>query len=163
MKQVTVLGIGNILLRDEGFGVRVVEELLRRHTFPPYVQVLDGGTLGMELLRFLTGTDRLIIIDAIAGDGPPGTLYEFKDQAVKSYFREKVSMHELGIQEVLASLEILGQPITEITVFGVQPASLDIGLDLSPPAVAAIDPVIARVVRQLESWQVEVVKNDAAS
>ncbi|SDF24986.1 HyaD/HybD family hydrogenase maturation endopeptidase [Sporolituus thermophilus] len=161
MKQVTVLGIGNILLQDEGFGVRAVEELLRRYTFPPYVQVLDGGTLGMELLRFLTGTDKLIIIDAVKGDGPPGTLYEFKNQAVKSYFKEKVSMHELGIQDVLATLEILGQPIMEITVFGVQPDLLDIGLELSPLAAAVIDPVVARVVRQLESWQVEVMKNDA--
>ena len=72
MKRITVLGIGNILLQDEGFGVKVVDELLRRYRFPDEVQVLDGGTLGMELMRFITGSAKLLVVDAIAGEGPPG-------------------------------------------------------------------------------------------
>ncbi|MBP1765835.1 MAG: hydrogenase expression/formation protein [Firmicutes bacterium] len=98
--KITVLGVGNILLQDEGVGVRVVEEMTRRFAFPENVEVLDGGTLGMELMRFLLGTDKLIIIDAIDGSLPPGSIYEFEKENVKKYFREKVSVHDLGIQDV---------------------------------------------------------------
>lgn len=157
MGAITILGIGNILLQDEGFGVRVVEELNYRYIFPPGVQVLDGGTLGMELLRFLTGTDKLVIIDAIAGTSSPGTVYEFQNEAVKTYFNNKISMHEFGIQEVLATLDILGNPIKDVVIVGVEPHSINIGLELSPQTVGAVDKVIGRVVSQLIFWQVELM------
>ncbi|MDR1702844.1 MAG: hydrogenase maturation protease, partial [Sporomusaceae bacterium] len=67
MKQITILGIGNILMQDEGFGVNIVEKLGNSYLFPNFVQILDGGTLGMELLGFLTGTDKLLVIDAVHG------------------------------------------------------------------------------------------------
>lgn len=154
---VTVLGVGNILLQDEGFGVRVIEEMTRRFSFPSDVQVLDGGTLGMELMRFIDGTEKLILIDAIAGGKNPGTLYEFKNEQVKAYFKEKVSAHELGIQDVLAVLEVIEKPIAEMVVLGIQPVSLDVSLDLTPLAASRIDPIIDKVVAQLQAWQVEVI------
>ena len=153
---VTVLGVGNILLQDEGFGVRVIEEMTRRFSFPPYVQVLDGGTLGMELLRFLDGTEKLILVDAIAGGKPPGTLYQFYNDEVTAYFKEKVSAHELGIQDVLAVLEVLEQPISEMVVLGVQPESLAISLDLTDTVASQVDETIRLISKQLEAWQVEV-------
>lgn len=155
MGAITILGIGNILLQDEGFGVRVVEELNYRYIFPPGVMVLDGGTLGMELLRFLKRTDKLVIIDAIASTSPPGTVYEFQNEAIKTYFNNKISMHEFGIQEVLATLDILGRSINDVLVVGAEPHSLDIGLELSPQIFEVVDKVIDRVVSQLISWQVE--------
>jgi len=153
---ITVLGIGNILLSDEGFSVRAVEELLRRYRFPAGVQVLDGGTLGMDLLRFLAGTQRLLVIDAIAGDGPPGTFYRFAGDEVQAYFREKVSLHELGIKDVLAVLASTGRPVAEVVVVGIQPASLDVGLELTPVAAAALEGAVAAAVAELARWQVEV-------
>jgi len=158
-KKVTVLGIGNILLQDEGFGVKVVEQLTRRFTFPADVQILDGGTLGMELMRFIAGTEKLILVDAISGNQPPGAQYEFKNDQVKAYFKEKVSMHELGIQDVLAVLEVLEQPIEDIVVLGVQPESLDIGLDLTPLIAAQLASIEAKIIAQLGEWQVEVKSN----
>ncbi len=159
-KQITVLGIGNILLRDEGFGVRAVETLLDRYRFPAAVQVLDGGTLGMDLLRFLTGTKRLVVVDAIAGGGPPGTFYRFAGDEVKAYFREKVSLHELGIKDVLAVLEATDRAIGEVVVLGVQPESLDVGLELTPVVAAALPDTVAAVLEELARWQVEVTAVD---
>ena len=159
-KQITVLGIGNILLRDEGFGVRAVEQLLGRYRFPSAVQVLDGGTLGMDLLRFLTGTKRLVVVDAIAGGGPPGTFYRFAGDEVKAYFREKVSLHELGIKDVLAVLEATDRAIEEVVVLGVQPESLDVGLELTPVVAAALPDTVAAVMKELARWQVEVTAVD---
>ena len=148
-----VLGVGNILLSDEGFGVRVAEALQQRVRFTADVEVLDGGTLGMELMRFLEGAQSLILIDAVSGAGvEPGYFHELRGETVRLYFREKVSMHELGIQEVLASLEVMEKPIREIVVFGVQPGSLEIGLDLTAPVAARLNEAVEKVIRQLAEW-----------
>jgi len=159
MDRITVLGVGNILLQDEGFGVRVVEAVLQQYCFPVNVQVLDGGTLGMELLRYLMDTDKLIIIDAVLGNLPPGSVYEFENDSVKSYFKEKVSMHELGIQDVLSVLDILENPVREIVVLGVQPAIMDVGLELTPVIAEKIPVVMNRLIAILNSWQVEVMES----
>jgi hydrogenase maturation protease len=154
MEKIIVLGVGNILMQDEGFGVRVVEELTRRYRFPDNVQVLDGGTLGMELLRFITGADRLVIIDAVSGGGEPGELYRFANEDVKAYFKNKVSLHELGIQDVLAALELLEQPVQEIVIFGIQPAVIDVGLELSETVQPGIAVTASQVVDILRSWSI---------
>lgn len=160
MKKITVLGIGNILLQDEGFGVRVVENLLERFTFPDWVQVIDGGTMGMGLLPFLEGSDRLIVIDAVAGPLPPGGIYELQGDQVKTYFKNKVSLHEMGIQDVLATLEVLEKPIREVSVFGVQPAVVDTGLELTREIQPLIFRIADMVIKQLENWKVEVVSHE---
>ena len=157
MAETVVLGVGNILLSDEGFGVRVAEALLQRFRFSDEVDVLDGGTLGMELMRFLEGARRLILIDAVSGAGAePGHFHELRGEAVCLYFRKKVSMHELGIQEVLASLEVMGKPIGEIVVFGVQPGSLEIGLDLTEPVARRLEEAVGKVICQLKNWDIEI-------
>ncbi|HMM20242.1 MAG TPA: HyaD/HybD family hydrogenase maturation endopeptidase [Selenomonadales bacterium] len=158
MKPITVLGIGNILLRDEGLGVRAVERLAAQYRFPDDVQVLDGGTLGLELVRFLAGTRRLLVVDAVSGAGQPGTFYRLAGEEVQAYFQEKMSMHELGIKDVLAVLQVTGQPVEEVVIIGVQPESLDMGLELTPVVAAALDRVITAVCDELERWQVEVAR-----
>lgn len=152
MEKIIVLGVGNILMQDEGFGVRVVEELTRRYAFPDNVQVLDGGTLGMELLRFIAGAGRLLIIDAVNGGCPPGEFYQFANEEVKAYFREKVSMHELGIQDVLAALELIEEPVKEVVVLGIQPAVIDVGLELSEIVQPGVDQAAAKAIEVLRSW-----------
>jgi len=157
MEQITVLGVGNILMQDEGFGVRVIERLLAQYTCPENVQVLDGGTLGMELLRFLIGTNKLLLIDAINGEQPAGYMYQFNHDEVKSYFKGKISMHELGIQDVLRTMEILEKPAQEIRILGVQPLQIDIGLEMTPIVTNMVDNVVEQIVLILKEWQVEVV------
>lgn len=154
MAKTVVLGVGNILLSDEGFGVRVAEALSQRFRFPDAVEVLDGGTLGIELMRFLDGAQRLILIDAIHGS-EPGSFRIIQGDDVRLYFQEKVSLHEMGIQEVLASLVVMEKPIAEIVVIGVVPQSLEIGLDLTPLVASRIDEATDSVIRQLHDWGLE--------
>ncbi len=154
MAKTVVLGVGNILLSDEGFGVRVAEALSQRFRFPDAVDVLDGGTLGIELMRFLDGAERLILIDAIHGP-EPGSFRIIQGDDVRLYFQEKVSLHEMGIQEVLASLVVMEKPISEIVVIGVVPQSLEIGLDLTPLVASRIDEAVTSVIRQLHDWGLE--------
>jgi hydrogenase maturation protease len=126
---------------------------------PDNVQVLDGGTLGMELLRFIDGADRLLIVDAVDGDGLPGKFYRFTNDEVKKYFKKKVSMHELGVQDVLTALELLEKPVSEVVILGVQPAVIDVGLELSPVVQSAMQPAIARTVEVLDSWGINCLQH----
>ncbi|MBP2645344.1 MAG: hydrogenase expression/formation protein [Firmicutes bacterium] len=158
MAKTVVLGIGNILLQDEGFGVRVIEELLSRYSFPDDVDVLDGGTLGFELLGFITGVRRLLIVDAISGGGQPGTFYRFRGKEVQVYFKEKVSLHELGIKDVLAVLEMQGEVPDKVVVMGIEPESLELGLTMTPVAADMIEFVVQAVLKELNEWQVEVAE-----
>lgn len=155
MHKITVLGIGNILLKDEGFGVHVVQRLQQEYRFPEHVEVLDGGTLGMELMNYVMGTKRLIVVDAISGGVEPGTFFRFANAEVKAYFQEKVSMHELGIQDVLAALEVVEKPIDEVIVMGAQPFIVDAGVGLTEEMEALVEKTKKLVLEQLKLWQVE--------
>ncbi len=153
---VLILGVGNILLSDEGLGVRVVERLKESYIFPENVKLLDGGTLGIDLLYFLEGVDRLIIIDAIIGGKAPGTVYKLSGEEVEAYFKRKVSVHEVGIQEVLGIAKLTGKYPKEVTVIGMEPQSLDISLELSPKIKENLERLIQEVIKQLESWDIGV-------
>lgn len=161
MRKITILGVGNILLMDEGFGVRVIESLQQRYCFPDTVQVLDGGTLGMELLRYIVDTKQLILVDAVLGNLAPGGIYELANDAVVAYFRDSVSLHELGIQDVLHAMNILEEPLPDITVFGVQPAVVAMGLELSPLVNSRIEAVIEKSLINCKAWMLQFVLNNS--
>lgn len=155
MAAITAVGIGNILLSDEGFGVRVIEELQQNYLLSDQVQVLDGGTLGLDLIRYIAGSEKLIIIDAICGKEPPGHLYHLHGDEVQAYFREKVSMHEMGIMDVLRIVDQIGLPVNEVVVIGCEPESLEMGLTLSPVVEDCLQPAIQAVLRQLTLWEAQ--------
>ena len=160
---VTVLGIGNIILRDEGFGVRAMEYLNEHFRFPPEVQLLDGGTLGPELLHFITGTEKLLILDAVAGDAAPGTVYRFENDAVMAHFQEKMSSHEIGIQDVLAWLTVTDRAIPNVIVLGMQPYEVAAGLALSSEMAAALPAFAHRAVEELIRWGIVPVERPQKS
>lgn len=148
--RVVVLGVGNILLSDEGVGVRAVEELERRYRLPEHVRLIDGGTSAMELLDDLAGADHLIILDAVKSARPPGTLVRLAGDEVPVFFTTKISPHQAGICDVLASLAVMGESPGETVILGVEPASLDLSLDLSPEVAATIPQLLAAVCSELE-------------
>lgn len=153
--EVTVLGIGNIILCDEGFGVRAAETLDAKYEFPDNVQILDGGTLGMELLRFITGTKKLLILDSINGGEAPGTIFRFEDKAVIEHFYDKLSAHEVGIQDVLAFLAVSGKAIPNVVVIGAQPYNLGAGVGLSPEMEKLLPVMADKAVAELKNWGIE--------
>ncbi len=156
MEKIVVLGIGNILLTDEGLGVRAIERLRKEYEFPEGVELMDGGTLGIDLLYYLDGVDRLLVLDAIAGGGKPATFYKFRGEEVKKYFRKKVSMHEIGFQEVLGLLDVMDKPLKEIVVMGLEPKSLELSTELSPEIEEKLPLLIEETVKQLQEWGVHV-------
>ena len=153
----TVLGIGNIILSDEGFGVRVVEYLEKNFTFPENVQLIDGGTLGVELTHFITGTQRLLIIDSIDGGAEPGKIFHLRDDEIKKHFAQKISAHEVGIQEVLTILELTNKKIPHIELIGAQPFSLEAGTKLTPQMSKLVPTFADKAVEILSSWGLKVI------
>ena len=101
-----VLGLGNTLLRDEGVGVHVVERLNERYVLPADVTVIDGGTAGLELLYQLAGCERLIVCDAVNADAPPASVLSFTDEQVPAFFQRRLSPHQVGLADVLATLQL---------------------------------------------------------
>jgi hydrogenase maturation protease len=144
-----VLGVGNIILADEGVGVRVVEALERDYVMPPGVSVIDAGASGMEMLEDLSDLDFLLVVDAIAAGKAPGELVQLRGDAVPVFFRRNLSPHGIGLSDVLAALEFLGSEPKETVILGVQPTSLDLSTELTPTIAARVPELVAQVVDEL--------------
>ena len=158
VSEVTVLGVGNTILSDEGFGVRVVEFMEKNFVFPEEVQLVDGGTLGVELLHFVTGTQKLLIIDSIDGGAEPGKIFHLRDDELKKHFAQKISAHEVGIQDVLTMLELTGKKIPRVELIGAQPFSLEAGTNLTPQMLKLVPTFADKAVEILKSWGLEVTR-----
>ncbi len=146
-----ILGIGNILWADEGFGVRAVEELHRHYAFDPEIKLMDGGTQGLYLVHHLEGIERLVVFDAIDYGLPPGTLRLIEGDDVPKFMgAKKMSLHQTGFQEVLATAEILGHCPLDLLLVGVQPVQLeDYGGGLRPLTRQRIGPAIEAALEWL--------------
>ncbi len=150
--QILILGLGNILLHDEGIGVRVIERLRTGYTFPDNVMVLDGGTLGLDLLAYLEEATRVIVVDAVNAGKEPGTLVRLVNDEIPAFLGPKVSPHQVGLQDLLALARLRGHFPEEVILWGVQTASLEPGLDLSPKVAAQIEPLALCVIEELARW-----------
>ena len=156
--EVLVLGIGNLLWADEGFGVRAVEAFNEQYAAPTNVTLMDGGTQGIYLVPHLQAADVLIVFDAIDYGLPPGTLKVVHDRDVPKFMgARKMSLHQTGFQEVLAMAELLGHYPERILLIGVQPAELeDYGGSLRPAVKAQLQPALEIAVRYLHDLGIAV-------
>ena len=160
--RIVVLGIGNILMSDEGVGVRAVEELERCYDLPPEVQVIDGGCSGMEMLDDLARADHVVIVDAVLAGATPASIVTLHEDEVPAFFTAKLSPHQVGLCDVLAALKLTDESPGGLTLIGVQPASLDLAMELSPQVAAILPDVVAGVVEQLGARGVRPVLRKAA-
>jgi hydrogenase maturation protease len=148
---ILVVGLGNILLRDEGVGVRLVERFAERFELPSEVEVLDGGTSGMELIHSIAGRDALIVCDAVVSDKPPGSLTRIAGEELPASFRTRLSPHQLGLSDLLATLRLLEQAPRHIALIGIAPQRLDLGTELSPRVESALEEALALLIAEIES------------
>ena len=151
--EVLVLGLGNVLWADEGFGVRAVEALHAAFAFPDGVELQDGGTLGMNLYGAVAATRRLLVFDAVDFKLPPGTLKVFRDDEVPAWGSAKLSPHQTGFNDVLGLAQFHGRAPGRITVIGVQPVELrDFGGSLRAPVKARLAEAVELGARELADW-----------
>jgi hydrogenase maturation protease len=160
--RIVVLGIGNILMSDEGVGVRTVEELARRYDLPPEVEVIDGGCSGMEMLGDLARADHVVIVDAVEAGLQPASLVTLHGDEVPAFFTAKLSPHQVGLCDVLAALKLTDESPGDLTLIGVQPMSLDLAMELSPQVAAILPNIVARVVEELVARGVRPLLRKAA-
>jgi hydrogenase maturation protease len=146
--RIVIVGLGNLLLRDDGVGVHAVHELQKAP--PPGVQVVEVGTAILDALHLFEWADRVLAIDAMQAGGPAGTLYSLRASDVEDR-SPKASLHELSLLAALRFLADARRP--PIVILGVEPAVIDYGLDLSPEVQSAL-PVLVQSVREIvDAWQ----------
>ena len=154
VKSVLILGIGNILLRDEGVGVRVIEAL-QGVEWPNHVEVLDGGTGGANLVDLMADRHKLIVIDAVDAQLPPGTVVRLEGDELLPEPHAALSLHQLALVDSLAMATMLGCAPREVIVVGIQPGQIRPGLHLSPEVECAIPNAIDVVRQEVHQYCVE--------
>lgn len=140
-----VLGLGNPLCSDDGLGVAAVAELARRYQPPAGTLILDGGTLGLSLLPFLEDAEDAILVDAVADDARPGTLVRLEGAEVRPAVEARLSVHQVGVADLVAAADLRGRLPRRMVIVGLVPATIDLGLGLSP-AVAPRLPALVEAV-----------------
>jgi len=149
---ILVLGLGNLVMSDDALGSRAIMALEKRFRFPPQVTLLDGGTLGLDLLPRLEGVDKLLVVDALQMGAQPGSVFRLEGEEVPRAFANKLSVHQMGLQDLLAVAELQGHLPERLVVWGAQSESIEMGLEMSAAVTVALEEVIAGVVRELSAW-----------
>jgi len=154
--EILVLGVGNVLMQDEGIGVYLVRELQTRYSFSPAIEVVDGGTTGLGLLDHFENRTKVLMVDAVNVGQPPGSIVQLSNGEVKSQFEEKMSLHHLGLSDVLGVIELLGMKPPEIQLIGIQPHSMEVNFGLTSKLQSRFDEYLEKILVQLNRWDIAV-------
>ncbi|OGO24298.1 MAG: hypothetical protein A2144_10195 [Chloroflexi bacterium RBG_16_50_9] len=142
-----VIGVGNLLLKDEGIGVHTIKAL-QEINLPHNVMIIDGGT-SPDLIACTGYGDKLIIIDAARAGGEPGTIYRFHPDDLMTEDGKMISLHELGVERNLKLMSLTGNRPEEIVIIGIEPGEIDWGLELSPTLKEKIPQIVRVVLREI--------------
>lgn len=151
-KKINIIGIGNTLYTDEGVGVHILPYLEEALAGFDNVEIIDGATDAMRLLEPVEEADYLIIVDAVNAGKPGGELITLRQEEIPKYYGVKMSVHQIGFQEVLLAADLRGRLPKEMVMFGVQPASLELNVGLSETVKEKIPELTASVVEQVQKW-----------
>ena len=146
MDKILIIGIGNLLCRDEGIGVHVIERM-KALELPDHVELLDIGTSTMDLISYLEGVKKLVVIDAMKAGGIPGTIYKCRPEDLLPTEDGPISLHEIGLIETLDMVKKKGLEM-ETVIFGVEPKVLDWGMELSDAVKSKIPAIIEAVLKE---------------
>jgi hydrogenase maturation protease len=148
VRDILILGIGNILLKDEGVGVHVVKKLEGR-PLPDNVEVLDGGTAGLDLTYFIANRKKVIVIDTVKAGEKPGTIYRLTEKNLRIGPKAIMSFHEIDFLDALYISEVMGEKPEETIIIGIEPKDMSDGLELSPEIEERIPKIIEVVMKEL--------------
>jgi hydrogenase maturation protease len=158
--EVMILGIGSILYSDDGFGIRVIEQIQRDYEFPDEVLVVDGGVLGINLLGVISKPNHLVVVDAIRNRGNPGDLHRLEGDAIPERIRAKNSLHQVDFLEALTLCQALDK-VPQTVIIGVEPEDIQtLSLVLTPTVQAQVEPVIRMVLAELDHLGVSYRKKE---
>jgi hydrogenase maturation protease len=146
-----VLGLGNVLLGDDGLGAAAVARLERTYHIPSEVQLEDGGTLGMALLGMIAESDRVILVDAVRTDSPPGTLVRIDGEQVMDAVRDRLSPHQVGVADLLDAARLIDSYPTSVTLLGLVPEKIELSVVRTGAVEAGLDMLVAAIVCEVQS------------
>ncbi|MDA8414774.1 MAG: HyaD/HybD family hydrogenase maturation endopeptidase [Desulfobacteraceae bacterium] len=152
--KVLVLGIGNLVMSDDGVGVKVVHKIRQEYRFAESVGILDGGTLGLDLLPKLEGVERLIVVDAVETGQRAGTCVRLPGEELPIALQTKLSPHQMGLKDLLSVAELMGHVPREMVLIGVQPASIEMDTELTGTVQAKVDELVRMVLDELAAWDI---------
>jgi len=156
-----VLGLGNVLLEDDGAGAAAVARLVDDFEPPPGARVLDGGTLGLSLLPYLGEADTVLLVDAVHTDDAPGTLVRLEGDEVPPAVATRLSPHQVGVADLLDGARLVGRYPRRVVLHGVVPASIELGVGLTPAVQAALPALVERVVEEARACGFVFARRDA--
>lgn len=151
---VLVLGIGNLIMGDDGVGVLVAQQLQQGYRFAENVEIVDGGTLGLDLLPKLENISNLIMIDAVETGQKAGTCVRLCGRELPIALETKLSPHQMGLKDLLAVSELMGHSPKEMVLIGVQPGSIEMEVGLTAEVEAQLETLISNVLNELANWGV---------
>jgi hydrogenase maturation protease len=149
---VVVIGLGNVVLSDDGVGVQAVVRLRERLGSRPDVTLVEGGTAGLLLLPHLADAERAIIVDAIDIGAEPGTLVRLGGDEFAHAFSAGSTVHDVGLRDLLGAARLSGAWPEQLVLHGVQPGSTTLGTELTPTVAAALDGLVDGVANELAAW-----------
>lgn len=149
-----IIGLGNRLMTDDGVGLEALRAFEESYGLPQGVDLLDGGTLGLDLLVHIEGYPRVLIADCVTAGHPPGTVFRLEGNEVPRAFSQCLSPHQMGLKDLVAVLELQGRLPEALIVLGVEPQSIEMGLELTDPVREALPRLVAAMERVLREWQV---------
>jgi hydrogenase maturation protease len=154
---IAVFGIGNILLSDDGVGVHAVNKLITEYHFPGDVELIDGGTKGLDLLPLFENRDRVLIIDAANFNKEPGTIDTVEGDRIPSFLHTKLSVHQIGLPDMLFAAKLMEIMPSDMCLIGIQPLSMETSAEMSDLIRAKMGELIGSVLEKLKEWGVEAV------
>jgi hydrogenase maturation protease len=156
--KIVVMGVGNILVKDEGAGIRALQMMESLYELPDSVDLVDGGVLGLNLLGILQEADELILLDCVKGGGQPGEIYQFDFAEIPPRISYKDSLHQLDFLDTMTNLSLVGDP-PRTMVIGVEPELIEAwGMELTPRVQTAIPRMVELAVSELKRHGIEPVK-----
>jgi hydrogenase maturation protease len=158
-----VLGLGNVLLGDDGVGAAAIARLEREYRIPPGVRVEDGGTLGLALLDLLTSAERVILVDAVRTDVPAGTLVRLAGADVMDAVRDRLSPHQVGVADLLDAARLIGRYPATVTLLGLVPDNIDLAVVRSAAVEGALETLVDAIVREVQSLGYRMVRDTEAA
>ncbi|HGY54253.1 MAG TPA: hydrogenase maturation protease [Caldithrix abyssi] len=155
---IAVIGIGNILMKDEGVGCHAANLLLSEYEFEPAITIIDAGTTGTDLLPYLEEHDRIIILDAVEFEQEPGFIGSIENDDILARLTTKMSMHHMGITDVLSTAKLLDIVPSQLFLLGMQPKDLSVGMELTEEIRKRLPRMLEVAIMKLEEWGVKVQK-----
>jgi hydrogenase maturation protease len=150
--QITILGVGNILYRDEGVGIRAVERIERLYDFPDHIVPVDGGVLGVNLMGIIAQADKLIVIDAVYNGGRPGDLHRLVGDQIPKRIVAKNSLHQVDLLEALTLVNAIDKH-PETVIVGIEPLDIEtLDVELTPLIASRLDDLVAMALKEVEGF-----------